>query len=67
PPAALGTLDGRRIKEWTRCPGRLLRGAGPCFNGSMAGYQYTTTGRCDLEPFWPSRQHHDFDRVCCRA
>ncbi|MFJ8665706.1 hypothetical protein ACWDX6_23265 [Streptomyces sp. NPDC003027] len=25
------------------------------------------TGRHDLEPFWPSRQHHDFDRVCCRA
>ncbi|MGW1142436.1 hypothetical protein [Streptomyces zhihengii] len=27
----------------------------------------TATGRTDLEPFWPSRQHHDFDRVCCRA
>ncbi|WP_262928272.1 MULTISPECIES: hypothetical protein [unclassified Streptomyces] len=27
----------------------------------------TTPGRHDLEPFWPSRQHHDFDRVCCRA
>ncbi|MFJ5830159.1 hypothetical protein [Streptomyces sp. NPDC093089] len=27
----------------------------------------TATGRHDLEPFWPSRQHHDFDRVCCRA
>ncbi|MEU3697888.1 hypothetical protein AB0E75_20095 [Streptomyces griseoviridis] len=24
-------------------------------------------GRRDLKPFWPSRQHHDFDRVCCRA
>ncbi|MET8471079.1 hypothetical protein ABZY90_06805 [Streptomyces sp. NPDC006422] len=21
----------------------------------------------DLEPFWPSRQHHDFDRVCRRV
>ncbi|MER5514648.1 hypothetical protein [Streptomyces sp. NPDC002763] len=39
-----------------------------CFNGRMASYQkYTATGRHDLEPFWPSRQHHDFDRVCCRA
>ncbi|MER7624234.1 MULTISPECIES: hypothetical protein [Streptomyces] len=27
----------------------------------------TATGRDDLQPFWPSRQHHDFDRVCCRA
>ncbi|WP_437044090.1 hypothetical protein [Streptomyces sp. enrichment culture] len=26
-----------------------------------------TPGRHDLEPFWPSRQHHDFDRVCRRA
>ncbi|WP_095533912.1 hypothetical protein [Streptomyces prasinopilosus] len=25
------------------------------------------TGRHDLEPFWPSRQHDDFDRECCRA
>ncbi|MFF1447037.1 hypothetical protein ACFVYF_02525 [Streptomyces sp. NPDC058274] len=34
----------------------------------MASIQkYTATGRPDLEPFWPSRQHHDFDRVCCRA
>ncbi|WP_263453101.1 hypothetical protein [Streptomyces griseocarneus] len=33
----------------------------------MASYQNTATGRSDLEPFWPSRQHHDFDRVCCRA
>ncbi|MBP2048821.1 hypothetical protein J2Z21_001746 [Streptomyces griseochromogenes] len=34
----------------------------------MASYRNTTaTGRHDLEPFWPSRQHHDFDRVCCRA
>lgn len=38
-----------------------------CFNGGMASYQHTVTGRSDLEPFWPSRQHHDFDRVCCRA
>ncbi|WP_308430247.1 hypothetical protein [Streptomyces djakartensis] len=34
----------------------------------MARYQkHTATGRHDLEPFWPSRQDHDFDRVCCRA
>ncbi|MFB7932078.1 MULTISPECIES: hypothetical protein [Streptomyces] len=34
----------------------------------MASYQkYTATGRHDLEPFWPSRQDYDFDRVCCRA
>jgi hypothetical protein len=34
----------------------------------MAGIQERITkGRYDLEPFWPSRQHHDFDRVCCRA
>ncbi|MBB6075176.1 hypothetical protein HNR57_001064 [Streptomyces paradoxus] len=39
-----------------------------CFNGVMTGYQKcTATGRHDLEPFWPSRQDHDFDRVCCRA
>ncbi|WTP19003.1 hypothetical protein OHT93_10405 [Streptomyces sp. NBC_00191] len=38
-----------------------------CFNGHMASYQHTATGRTDLEPFWPTRQHHDFDRVCCRA
>ena len=39
-----------------------------CFNGPMTGYQkHTATGRHDLEPFWPSRQDHDFDRVCCRA
>ncbi|TVL89918.1 MULTISPECIES: hypothetical protein [unclassified Streptomyces] len=24
-------------------------------------------GRFDLEPFWPSRQAHDFDRECCRV
>ncbi|MEU3341673.1 hypothetical protein [Streptomyces sp. NPDC006668] len=47
---------------------RLLVGAAVCFNGAMAGFQnHTATGRTDLEPFWPSRQHHDFDRVCCRA
>ncbi|CAM5579274.1 hypothetical protein SATRM34S_05102 [Streptomyces atroolivaceus] len=45
----------------------LLRGADLCFNGAMASFQYTASGRSDLEPFWPSRQHHDFDRVCCRA
>jgi len=39
-----------------------------CFNVGMASFQNpTATGRHDLEPFWPSRQHHDFDRVCCRA
>jgi hypothetical protein len=43
-------------------------GAAVCFNGPMASFQkHTATGRHDLEPFWPSRQHHDFDRVCCRA
>ncbi|MDT0570139.1 hypothetical protein RM704_22145 [Streptomyces sp. DSM 3412] len=46
----------------------LLRRACVCFNGAMAGFQNPrATGRHDLEPFWPSRQHHDFDRVCCRA
>ncbi|MCX5413043.1 hypothetical protein [Streptomyces sp. NBC_00059] len=45
----------------------LLPGADLCFNGGMASFQYTASGRSDLEPFWPSRQHHDFDRVCCRA
>lgn len=38
-----------------------------CFNGRMASHSHTSIGRSDLEPFWPSRQHHDFDRVCCRA
>ncbi|WP_281730824.1 hypothetical protein [Streptomyces tagetis] len=34
----------------------------------MVGFRkYAATGHQDLEPFWPSRQHHDFDRVCCRA
>ncbi|MET8813112.1 hypothetical protein ABZW47_14005 [Streptomyces sp. NPDC004549] len=34
----------------------------------MASFQQSNaTGRHDLEPFWPSRQHDDFDRVCCRA
>ncbi|MEU6661415.1 hypothetical protein [Streptomyces sp. NPDC046821] len=34
----------------------------------MADFRNTSAqGRHDLEPFWPSRQHHDFDRVCCRA
>ncbi|MDH6626853.1 hypothetical protein M2271_004676 [Streptomyces sp. LBL] len=41
---------------------------GLCFNGPMTGFQKCiATGRVDLEPFWPSRQHHDYDRVCCRA
>ncbi|MFF2851628.1 hypothetical protein ACFVT5_35645 [Streptomyces sp. NPDC058001] len=36
----------------------------------MASNRNADTGRpdlYDLEPFWPSRQHHDFDRVCCRV
>ncbi|MFJ9208774.1 hypothetical protein [Streptomyces sp. NPDC102264] len=45
----------------------LLRPSAFCFNGDMASFQHPATGRSDLEPFWPSRQHHDFDRVCCRA
>ncbi|MCD9874282.1 hypothetical protein LJ657_11445 [Streptomyces sp. NR30] len=54
-----------------KCPSSertlLVRGM-VCFNGRMASFQnHTATGRHDLEPFWPSRQHHDFDRVCCRA
>jgi hypothetical protein len=44
--------------------GQLLRSPAVCFNGGMDGFQNTATGRGDLEPFWPSRQHHDFDRVC---
>ncbi|MDF2265807.1 hypothetical protein P2Q00_10160 [Streptomyces coacervatus] len=54
-----------------KCPRserRLLVRACVCFNEVMASFQnHTATGRHDLEPFWPSRQHHDFDRVCCRA
>ncbi|MEU1533652.1 hypothetical protein ABZ460_29945 [Streptomyces fagopyri] len=50
------------------CEPGLLPGPGFCFNGDMASHQKcAATGRHDLEPFWPSRQHHDFDRVCCRA
>lgn len=45
----------------------LPRAKGICFNGRMASHAHTSTGRSDLEPFWPSRQDHDFDRVCCRA
>ncbi|GAA2609445.1 hypothetical protein GCM10010424_72370 [Streptomyces lienomycini] len=46
----------------------LLSPAAVCFNGPMASFRkYAATGRHDLEPFWPSRQHDDFDRVCCRA
>jgi hypothetical protein len=45
----------------------LLRCPGLCLNGGMVGFQYTSSGRSDLEPFWPSRQHHVFDRLCCRA
>ncbi|MET8676425.1 hypothetical protein ABZW18_02175 [Streptomyces sp. NPDC004647] len=33
----------------------------------MASLQNSAPGLSGLEPFWPSRQHHDFDRVCCRA
>ncbi|NBE56704.1 hypothetical protein GUY60_35825 [Streptomyces sp. YC537] len=49
------------------CGRPLLTLKAICFNGGMASFQNTTPGRHDLEPFWPSRQHHDFDRVCCRA
>lgn len=45
-----------------------MRRARVCFNEGMDGFRNpSATGRHDLEPFWPSRQHHDFDRVCCRA
>uniref|UniRef100_J1S1L6 Uncharacterized protein n=1 Tax=Streptomyces auratus AGR0001 TaxID=1160718 RepID=J1S1L6_9ACTN len=33
----------------------------------MASLNDTATGRSDLEPFWPSRQAHAFDLLCCRA
>jgi hypothetical protein len=33
----------------------------------MAALTNTTVGRLDLEPFWPSRQAHHFDRACRRA
>ncbi|MEV8586409.1 hypothetical protein AB0424_05625 [Streptomyces sp. NPDC051180] len=47
---------------------RLVGGIPFWFNRDMANTKNdTATGRHDLEPFWPSRQHHDFDRVCCRA
>lgn len=47
---------------------RLLPGPAVWLNGAMASFkEHNATGRHDLEPFWPSRQHHDFDRVCCRA
>ncbi|MFD7628074.1 hypothetical protein ACFV7Q_18900 [Streptomyces sp. NPDC059851] len=69
-PAHLG-VDGALIAEF-EIPlhelRRTLPGAeGICFNGRMASPSHTSTGRSDLEPFWPSRQDHDFDRVCCRA
>ncbi|MFB7995676.1 hypothetical protein ACFC4G_22990 [Streptomyces sp. NPDC056002] len=61
----------RNVKFTPRCRPTGERGVLPgepvCFNGAMASFQNTATGRHDLEPFWPSRQHHDFDRVCCRA
>nr|EIF89367.1 hypothetical protein [Streptomyces tsukubensis NRRL18488] len=47
--------------------GALLHGEFIWFNEHMTGFQNSVTGPSDLEPFWPSRQHHDFDRVCCRA
>ncbi|WP_330343061.1 hypothetical protein [Streptomyces sp. NBC_00557] len=63
----LGWASPRPDTETTSRTG-VLSGGGVCFNGRMASFQKTTaTGRHDLEPFWPSRQHHDFDRVCCRA
>ncbi|GAA3365948.1 hypothetical protein GCM10017744_070760 [Streptomyces antimycoticus] len=40
---------------------------GICFNSPMASLHDIATGRYDLEPFWPSRQAHHFDRECCRA
>ncbi|MFE7772428.1 hypothetical protein ACFU5O_00695 [Streptomyces sp. NPDC057445] len=49
------------------CERGLLPGPLICLNGAMASLRNIATGRSDLEPFWPSRQHHDFDRVCCRA
>ncbi|MGW2561858.1 hypothetical protein ACWCXB_21915 [Streptomyces sp. NPDC001514] len=49
------------------CERGLLPSSPICLNGGMASLQNIATGRSDLEPFWPSRQHHDFDRVCCRA
>lgn len=51
------------------CGTGVLRTRGACFNEAMVRNEQhdTATGRTDLEPFWPSRQHHDFDRVCCRA
>lgn len=36
-------------------------------NGGMASFIDSATGRSDLEPFWPSRQAHAYDRLCCRA
>ncbi|MER6144167.1 hypothetical protein ACI2L4_09350 [Streptomyces sparsogenes] len=33
----------------------------------MASLHDAATGPLDLEPFWPSRQAHHFDRECCRA
>ncbi len=44
------------------CPGPFF-----CFNGGMVSLINAATGRLDLEPFWPSRQAHHFDRECCRA
>ncbi|WUC93337.1 hypothetical protein OG710_06795 [Streptomyces sp. NBC_00525] len=60
-------MPGRGRRGGPAAGSGLLRGGVLCFNGGMAGFPHTSTGRSDLEPFWPSRQHHDFDRVCCRA
>lgn len=64
-------LFSARERLWApaHCAGALLFAYGICFNKGMASHQNITARgrRHDLEPFWPSRQHHDFDRVCCRA
>ena len=49
----------------SRLPGRHTEAF--WFNRGMASLIDTATGRSDLEPFWPSRQAHHFDRECCRA
>ncbi|MEU6540280.1 hypothetical protein [Streptomyces sp. NPDC047000] len=70
-PTAPRGVHRRGGRPSRRCPSserRLPAGRSVCFNGSMASFQKDTTpGRHDLEPFWPSRQHHDYDRLCCRA
>ncbi|GAB7033943.1 hypothetical protein JCM4914_54040 [Streptomyces platensis subsp. malvinus] len=56
------TVDSRHTATHTRD-----RSPTVWFNGAMASLTDTATGRSDLEPFWPSRQAHAFDRLCCRA